>query len=123
GAYSMQPAEKFAVPARSRLPGSGPIANMLHMAGKVITGKFKAAGPPAKRPAGRQSDDAYDAIRRAILRCELMPGTTVSEAELAASFGFKRAATRAALDRLSVMGLLRPVRRRGYIVKPITLRD
>jgi DNA-binding GntR family transcriptional regulator len=96
---------------------------MLHMAGKVITGKFRAASPPAKRPVGRQSDDAYEAIRRAILRCELMPGTTVSEAELAASFGFKRAATRAALDRLSVMGLLRPVRRRGYIVKPITLRD
>jgi DNA-binding GntR family transcriptional regulator len=28
-----------------------------------------------------------------------------------------------ALERLSVMGLLRPLPRRGYVVKPITLRD
>ena len=77
----------------------------------------------AKRPAKRQSDQAFEALYRALVRCELMPGTTVSEAELAGRFYLKRAAARSAVDRLSVMGLLRPVRRRGYVVKPITLRD
>lgn len=71
----------------------------------------------------RQSDDAYEAIARAIVRCDLAPGSTVSEAELGARFGLRTAATRAAVGRLSVVGLLRPVHRRGYVVKPITLRD
>jgi DNA-binding GntR family transcriptional regulator len=72
---------------------------------------------------GRQSDDAFDVIRQAILRCEVMPGGLVSEAELASHFELRRAATRVALERLSMMGLLRPLPRRGYVVKPITLRD
>ncbi len=73
--------------------------------------------------AGRQSDEAVDLIGQAILRCELTPGALVSEAELAARFGLRRAATRVALERLSVIRMLRPVPRRGYVVKPITLRD
>lgn len=77
---------------------------------------------PASRPT-RQSDEAYNAIRRAILRCELAPGSLVSEADLAGRYGLRRAATRVALERLSVVGLLRPLPRRGYMVKPITLRD
>jgi DNA-binding GntR family transcriptional regulator len=75
---------------------------------------------PAQR---RQSDEAYEAISRAIVRCDLAPGTTVSEAELAGRLNLKTAAARAAVDRLSVVGLLRPMHRRGYVVKPITLRD
>jgi DNA-binding GntR family transcriptional regulator len=71
----------------------------------------------------RQSDEAYSAIARAIVRCDLAPGVIVSEAELAARLKLKTAATRAAVDRLSVVGLLRPIHRRGYVVKPITLRD
>ena len=79
--------------------------------------------PDAVPVLRRQSDEAYEAIARAIVRCDLAPGSTVSEAELAARFRLKTAATRAAVGRLSVVGLLRPVHRRGYVVKPITLRD
>jgi DNA-binding GntR family transcriptional regulator len=75
------------------------------------------------RGADRQSDEALDAVRRAILRCELRPGELVSETDLMSRFGLRRAATRSALDRLSVIGLLRSLPRRGYVVKPITLRD
>lgn len=71
----------------------------------------------------RQSDEAYAVITRAIVRCSLAPGVVVSEADLAARLNLKTAATRAAVDRLSVVGLLRPIHRRGYVVKPITLRD
>lgn len=70
-----------------------------------------------------QSDQAFETLYRKVVRCELVPGITVSEAELAKRFDLNRAAARAAVDRLSVMGFLRPVRRRGYVVKPITLRD
>jgi len=71
----------------------------------------------------RQSDHAWEVIRRAIACCELLPGTTVSESELEKRFGLKRAATRTALERLAVHGLVRPLHRRGYQIKPITLRD
>lgn len=64
-----------------------------------------------------------DAVQRAILRCELRPGELVSEADVMSRFGLRRAATRSALDRLSVVGLLRSLPRRGFVVKPITLRD
>lgn len=75
------------------------------------------------RTSHRQSDNAFDVIARAIVRCDLMPGQTVSESDLTARFGLKTAATRAAVNRLSVTGLLRPIHRRGYVVKSITLRD
>ena len=71
----------------------------------------------------RQSDEAYEAISQAIVRCDLTPGVIVSEAELASRFKLKTAAARAAVDRLSLMGLLRPLHRIGYVVKPVTLRD
>jgi DNA-binding GntR family transcriptional regulator len=79
----------------------------------------------AKREADgwHQSDAALYAIRRAIVRCELPPGCTVSEAELESRFNLKRAAVRAALERLKAQDLVRPLHRRGYQVKPITLRD
>lgn len=77
----------------------------------------------AARATHRQSDSAFDLIARAIVRCDLMPGMTVSESDLAARFGLKTAATRAAVNRLTVTRLLRPIHRRGYVVKPITLRD
>jgi len=70
-----------------------------------------------------QSDQAFETLYRKVVRCEIAPGITVSEAELAKRFDLNRAAARSAVDRLSVMGFLRPVRRRGYVVKPITLRD
>jgi DNA-binding GntR family transcriptional regulator len=87
--------------------------------GSVDPGEY--VGPASTQR--RQSDEAYAAIARAIVRCDLAPGVIVSEAELAARLRLKTAATRAAVDRLSVVGLLRPIHRRGYVVKPITLRD
>jgi DNA-binding GntR family transcriptional regulator len=75
------------------------------------------------RGGARQSDAAVEVIRRAIIRCELLPGAIISEAELEQRFGLKRAATRAALERLAMQELLRPRLRRGYEVRPITLRD
>jgi DNA-binding GntR family transcriptional regulator len=87
--------------------------------------KIEVEAPPVVegRVRVRQSDAAFDAVHRAIVRCELMPGVHVSEAEIETRFGLKRAATRAALERLAAKGLVRPMHRQGYQVKPITLRD
>lgn len=71
----------------------------------------------------RQSDQAFETLYRAIVRCEFLPGSIVPEAQFAERYGLTRASARAAVDRLSILGLLKPVRRQGYIVKPITLRD
>ena len=85
---------------------------------------FSIGEPGSRAPVvKRQSDQAFEVLYRAIVRCEIMPGATVSEAQLAERFGLARASARAAVDRLSIVGMLRPVHRRGYIVKPITLRD
>lgn len=71
----------------------------------------------------RQSDLAFQTIHQAIVRCDLVPGTIVTEQQLAERYGLKRAATRMALERLVMLKLLHPTRRLGYAIRPITLRD
>ncbi|MEQ8402652.1 MAG: GntR family transcriptional regulator [Roseitalea porphyridii] len=79
------------------------------------------AGNPADAP--RQSDVAYGDVLQAIIVCDIAPGTLVSEASLSERFGCRKAAMRAALERLAAIGMVEPVARRGYRVKAITLRD
>ena len=69
----------------------------------------------------RQSDQAFEQIKRDIILCRLAPGSRFSEAELSAMLGLGRAATRAALTRLGDTGLIQPIPRHGYIVTPITM--
>ena len=69
----------------------------------------------------RQSDQAFEQIKRGIILCRLAPGTRFSEAELSAMLGLGRAATRAALTRLGDTGLIQPIPRHGYVVTPITM--
>jgi DNA-binding GntR family transcriptional regulator len=66
---------------------------------------------------------AYDRFRRAIVRAELAPGTPVSEAQLVDSYGFSKAAVRAALARLRAEGLVHAEPRRGHVIAPLTMRD
>lgn len=79
----------------------------------------------AARQQGATSlaDRAYGAIKSAILRCELAPGTRVSEAHLAATFEFGKAGIRTALHRLSQEGLVVPVARQGYFISSVTTND
>lgn len=66
---------------------------------------------------------AYERLHRAIVRVELAPGTPVSEAQLVDSYGFSKAAVRAALARLRADGLVRAEPRRGHVITPLTMRD
>jgi DNA-binding GntR family transcriptional regulator len=66
---------------------------------------------------------AYRQLRGDILRCVLLPGTGVTEGELAARYGLGKAPIRTALTRLAHEGLIESSPRRGWVVAPITLRD
>jgi DNA-binding GntR family transcriptional regulator len=87
-----------------------------------VDGTDDNSGAGGTRTAS-QTDDAYEAIRRAIIRWELAPGEQVSELQLAAAFGFGRAAVRAALSRLSHEQLIQAIPRRGYVIAPITFKQ
>jgi len=81
---------------------------------------------PASRDdtdAGSQGLAAYTSIRRDILSCRLMPGATVTEAELMAAYGFGKNSCRIALTRLAHERLVRSRPRKGYQIAPITVKD
>ncbi|MFF7180395.1 GntR family transcriptional regulator [Streptomyces sp. NPDC008121] len=60
------------------------------------------------RPVGRTllRDQAYEALRDAIVRGDLAPGSVIKDAELAERLGFSRAPVREALARLADEGLV-----------------
>jgi DNA-binding GntR family transcriptional regulator len=72
------------------------------------------------RDGRSQADEAYDAVRQAILRCSLAPGEQVTEAQLGSLFGFGRAAIRSALTRLCHEQLVQVIPRHGYAIAPVT---
>lgn len=80
-----------------------------------------------ERPSaqGRKSlaDQAYEAIKKDILRCRLEPGSRVSEARLCEAYSFGKAGVRAAMQRLSQEGLVTAYPRQGYQVSPVTPQD
>ena len=69
------------------------------------------------------AEAAYEALRAAILRCDLIPGQQVTESHLAERYGFGRAAVRAALTRLCHERLLKVTPRHGYTVSPVTFKQ
>jgi DNA-binding GntR family transcriptional regulator len=75
--------------------------------------------PTLPKPAGLAAF-ARDRLRDAIIACELTPGATVSEPELAQHFGLGRAAVRQATAFLAAEGLLTARPRHGWQVKPVT---
>ncbi len=59
-------------------------------------------------------------LREAILWCEIAPGSLVTESALGDRFQLGKAAVRTALARLAGRGMVDPVSRRGWRVRPIT---
>lgn len=68
-------------------------------------------------------DDVYTRLKRAVLTCELAPGTFVREQELAAQFGVSKSPVRDALHRLETEGFVEVLPRKGYRVAAISLED
>jgi DNA-binding GntR family transcriptional regulator len=68
-------------------------------------------------------DRAYEAIRDAIVRGDLAPGTSVRNAELAELLGLSRSPVRDALARLADEGLVETKPQSYTRVTPLVLRD
>jgi DNA-binding GntR family transcriptional regulator len=69
------------------------------------------------------ADQAYEALREAILDLRLKPGAALVEQKLAAALGTSKTPIRQALHRLEQTGLVRAMPGRGYSVAPLSLRD
>jgi DNA-binding GntR family transcriptional regulator len=70
-----------------------------------------------------QAERAYELIKRAVIRCELEPGSQVTEEELAERFSIGRAAVRPALKRLYQEQLVHAASLRRYVIAPITIKE
>jgi DNA-binding GntR family transcriptional regulator len=81
------------------------------------------AGAGTVDAASSSSHLAYEVLRRAFVACEIMPGSQVSESFLAERYGLTRAAVRAALGRLQQQHWVEATPRKGYVVRPLTLKD
>jgi DNA-binding GntR family transcriptional regulator len=68
-------------------------------------------------------EETFRALREAILRGTLPPGTRLVEADLARRLGISRTPIREALHKLELEGLVRPAGRRGMAVAEINLDD
>ncbi|MEP9353521.1 GntR family transcriptional regulator [Xanthobacter sp. KR7-65] len=65
----------------------------------------------------------YETMRNDILRCIIMPGAELREADLAQRFGVSKSPVRDALQRLENEGLVEIEARRGHKVRAISVRD
>jgi DNA-binding GntR family transcriptional regulator len=68
----------------------------------------------------RASDSAYDWLREEILHWRLLPGTALSEIDLAERLGVSRTPLRAALARLALEGLVDTSRGRTGVVSEVS---
>lgn len=62
-------------------------------------------------------------LRDDILRGALAPGSSISEASVAARYGTGLASARSALQRLSAVGLVEARPRRGHVISQVRVRD
>lgn len=69
------------------------------------------------------TERVYARLREDVLRAQLLPGTTVLEAELAARFGVSKTPVREALRLLVQDGWVQVLPRRGYLIRPLGLEE
>jgi DNA-binding GntR family transcriptional regulator len=69
------------------------------------------------------TDQAYSGLRKEIITCRLRPGTEVGEQELASRLNMSKTPVRESLVRLTLEGLVEAFPRRGYRIKPVTIKD
>jgi DNA-binding GntR family transcriptional regulator len=70
-----------------------------------------------------ESDRVYVLMRNSLLQCEFRPGDFFSEVELARQCKTSRTPIREACNRLSQEGWISRIPHRGYVVRPISIRD
>jgi DNA-binding GntR family transcriptional regulator len=81
---------------------------------------------PQERDGGRRislRDQAYEAIKQRIVRCDLRPGEVVTVVDLAEQLHLGRTPILQAIDRLTVDGLVSVMPRKGVVVAPVSLDE
>jgi len=73
--------------------------------------------------ANSLAHQAYTALRKDILTCELDPGSTIAQSQLVKRYDFSLTPVREALKRLEQEGYVQSIPRFGYLITPITLKD
>ena len=84
------------------------------------------AGPAAQGSDGARvslREQAYEAIKHAIITCALRPGEYINESLLSARLKVGRTPVRQAIDQLQQQGLVDIIPRKGTMVRPIHLHD
>lgn len=69
------------------------------------------------------TEHVYEQLKAQILQVEKTPGTVIYEAELAEEFGVSRTPVREALSQLVTRGWVIVLPRKGYLIRPVELRD
>ena len=70
-----------------------------------------------------KKEKAYQAIKQAIIAGQLEPAKIYSIAELSEAFEVGRTPAREALVILASEGLIDPIPRSGYLIKPLSIHD
>lgn len=70
-----------------------------------------------------RTQQVYAALRYDIIRTHLAPGQVVTEPELATRFAVSKTPVREALQILVVEGLVTRLPRRGYLIRPLGIRE
>ncbi|PWJ84587.1 DNA-binding GntR family transcriptional regulator [Pseudaminobacter salicylatoxidans] len=68
------------------------------------------------------SERIYLALRQKIMRCEIVPGTTLDAASIASHYEVSKTPVRDAMQKLAADGLVMILPRSGYLVAPITFQ-
>lgn len=76
-----------------------------------------------KKKKKNLSNQAYEAIKLAIITCDLAPGQQIPQHQLVEKYNIGTTPIREALMRLVQEGLVEPIPRFGYIVSHVTLSD
>ena len=66
---------------------------------------------------------AYDYLKRAIVTCEIRPGSMLDENEVAKQVGISRTPVREAVNQLAQEGMLEIIPRKGIVVSQMTIKD
>ncbi len=76
-----------------------------------------STAPPRREPS--QAEQAFNILETDLVTLELPPGESLREQQLVERVGFGRTPVREAVQRLSSLGLLRVLPRKGLVVTPV----
>lgn len=75
------------------------------------------------KAVGSLIDTAYLYIKNEFIYGEILPGTLLSENDIALQLGISRTPVRHAISRLESEGLVQPLKKRGVLVKEISFHE